>query len=58
MSVRLVNVDRNTPMLLPPDMREWMAQDGLAHFVLEAAESLDCAPARRLLGERVRQRAA
>jgi transposase len=42
MSTRLVNVDRNTPMLLPPDMREWVAQDDLAHFVLEAVESLDC----------------
>jgi transposase len=41
MSTRQVNVDRKTPMLLPPDMREWVAQDDLAHFVLEAVESLD-----------------
>lgn len=42
MSTRLVNVDRKTPMLLPPDMREWVAQDDLAHFVVEAVEGLDC----------------
>ena len=42
MSTRLVNVDRNTPMLLPADLREWVAQDDLAHFVLEAVEGLDC----------------
>jgi transposase len=41
MSTRFVNVDRCTPMLLPPDLREWVADDDLAHFVLEAVESLD-----------------
>ncbi len=28
-------------MLLPPDLREWIADDDLAHFVLEAVESSD-----------------
>jgi hypothetical protein len=36
MSVRLVNVDRNTPMLLPPDLREWVRDDDLVHFVIDA----------------------
>lgn len=45
MSARFVNIDRETPMLLPPDLREWVAEDDLAHFVLEAVEGLDTAGA-------------
>lgn len=40
MSVRFVNIDRETPMLLPPDLREWVREDDLAHFVLEAMETV------------------
>jgi transposase len=40
MSARFKNVDRNTPMLLPPDLRDWVAEDDLVHFVLEAVERL------------------
>ena len=28
-------------MLLPPDLREWVAKDDLAHFILEALEGVD-----------------
>ena len=35
-----VNVDRLTPMLLPPDLRDWVPQDDLVHFVLEAVEQV------------------
>ena len=45
MSARFVNIDRETPMLLPPDLREWVAEDDLAHFILEAVEGLDTAGA-------------
>ena len=38
MAERLVNIDRQTPMLLPPDLREWVAKNDLAHLVLEAVE--------------------
>jgi transposase len=41
MSARFVNVDRQTPMLLPVDMREWVRGDDLAHFVLEAVEGME-----------------
>ncbi len=34
MSERFVNVDRDTPMLLPVDLREWVAADDMVHFVL------------------------
>jgi transposase len=41
MAEGLVNIDRQTPMLLPPDLREWVAENDLAHLVLEAVELCD-----------------
>jgi transposase len=41
MAERFVNVDRQTPMLLPPDLREWVADNELAHLILEAVELCD-----------------
>ena len=40
MAARFKNIDRHTPMLLPPDLREWVAEDDLVHFVIEAVERL------------------
>lgn len=40
MSARFVDVDRETPMLLPPDMRDWVPEDDLVHFVIEAVHRL------------------
>ena len=40
MAHRFKNADRKTPMLLPPDLREWVAEDDLVHFVVEAVERL------------------
>jgi transposase len=40
MAHRFQNIDRNTPMLLPPDLREWVAQDDLVHFIIGAVERL------------------
>jgi transposase len=45
MSTRFVNIDRNTPMLLPPDLREWVQHDDLVHFVVEALALLDVSSA-------------
>ncbi|MBS1864029.1 MAG: transposase [Actinobacteria bacterium] len=33
--------DRDQPLLLPPDLREWLPEDHLAWFVIESVESLD-----------------
>jgi len=33
-------VDRDTPMLLPPDLREWLPQDHLAYLVLSVVAEL------------------
>jgi transposase len=46
MSTRLVNVDRNTPMLLPPDLRDWVREDDLVHFIIDALAVLDVSTAR------------
>ena len=40
MAERFVNVDRDTPMLLPVDLREWIPQDDLVHFVINAVEMM------------------
>ena len=40
MAERLVNADRDTPMLLPVDLREWVPEDDLVHFVITAVESM------------------
>jgi transposase/IS5 family transposase len=45
MATRFVNIDRQTAMLLPPDLKEWVAENDLAKFVLEAVEVTDTAGA-------------
>lgn len=46
MAARFVCVDRQTPLLLPPDLRDWLPEDHLAHFILEAVNALPLAGAR------------
>lgn len=41
MARRFVNIDRQTPMLLPADLRDWVAADDLVHFVIECVEGFD-----------------
>jgi len=40
MPARLINLDRQTPMFLPCDLREWIPDDHLVHFIVEAVEQL------------------
>jgi hypothetical protein len=40
MAQRCKTIDRNSPFLLPPDLRDWVAQDDLVHFVIHAVERL------------------
>lgn len=35
---RLVQSEQSQPYLLPPDLRDWLPEDDLAHFVVEAVE--------------------
>lgn len=41
MAARFVNIDRETPLLLPPDLRDWVAKDDLVTFIIDAVESCD-----------------
>jgi transposase len=41
MATRFVSIDRDTPLLLPPNLRDWVPVDHLVHFILDAVEALD-----------------
>jgi transposase len=41
MAENLVNVDRDTPMLLPVDLRQWVPENDLVHFVISAVDSMN-----------------
>ena len=36
--IRFIPSDRSQPFLMPPDLREWVPEDDLAHFIIEAVE--------------------
>lgn len=36
MATRIINIDRNTSLLSPPDLCDWVADDDMVHFVIEA----------------------
>src|SRR6266542_3540846 len=40
MPARFVTVDRQTPMFLPCDLREWLPASPIVHFILDAVEQL------------------
>jgi len=40
MATRLKNLDRDTPMLLPPDLREWIPDNHIVHFLVDAVDRL------------------
>jgi transposase len=46
MAARFVIVDHDTPLLLPPDIRDWVPTDHLVHFVMDAVGQLDLQRAR------------
>jgi transposase len=41
MPERYVDVDRQTPMLLPVDLRDWVARDDLARLIVDVVEQCD-----------------
>jgi transposase len=41
MRARFVNVDRETPSLFPADLRDWLPENPLIHFIVEAIERFD-----------------
>lgn len=40
MPARFVNIDHDTPLLLPPNIRDWVPHDHLAHYILDAVDEL------------------
>jgi hypothetical protein len=46
MAENLVCIDRDTPMLLPPDLRDWVADDDLAHFIIHVIGEMPTGEAR------------
>ncbi len=38
---KFVDCERDQAFLLPPDLRDWIPEDDLAHFVIEAVERVD-----------------
>ena len=41
MAARFVTIDYDTPLMLPPDLRQWVPARHLAHFILDAVEAMD-----------------
>jgi transposase len=41
MATRFVPIDRDTPLLLPPNLRDWVPADHLVHFIIDAVDALD-----------------
>jgi transposase len=41
MGARFVNVDRDTVMLLPPSMQEWVDPNDMVHFVIDAVQTME-----------------
>jgi transposase len=41
MAARYLVIDHDTPMLLPPSLRDWLPPDHLVHVIMDAVEQLD-----------------
>ena len=41
MAKRFVSVDRDTPLLMPPSIQEWVSEDDMARFVVDAVSVVE-----------------
>jgi transposase len=41
MNTKFVYVNHKQPLLLSPDLRDWVPEDDLVHFVIAAVDGLD-----------------
>ena len=46
MAARFVHVDHDTPLLLPPDLRNWISKDHMVHFIMDAVDALNLTTAK------------
>jgi hypothetical protein len=44
MAQNFLSCDREQELLLPPSLREWLPEEHLAWFVLDAVEAMDLRP--------------
>src|SRR5260370_21526751 len=40
MAARFVNLDRQTPLFLPCDLREWVPEEHIVHFIVDEVEQI------------------
>lgn len=41
MATRFINIDHDTPMLLPPDLRDWVPENHIVNFIMDAVRLLN-----------------
>jgi len=46
MAAKFVHIDHDSPLLLPPDLRDWIAKNHMVHFVRDAVDALDLSAAK------------
>jgi len=46
MAAKFVSVDHDTPLLMPPDLRDWVPEGHLVHFIMDAVRLLDVGQAK------------
>ena len=46
MAARFVHLDHDTPLLLPPDLRDWISKDDMVHFIMDSVDTLDLTSAK------------
>ncbi len=46
MAARFIPVDHDTPLLLPPDLRDWVPENHMVHFIMDAVNLLSMERAR------------
>src|SRR5271155_6236245 len=46
MAARYRVIDHDTPLLMPPSLRDWLPPDHLVHVIMDAVEELDLSRAR------------
>jgi transposase len=46
MAAKFVSIDHDSPLLLPPDLRDWVEPGHMVHFIMDAVDALDLSAAR------------
>ena len=46
MAAKFVCIDHDSPLLLPPDLRDWLPPEHMVHFIMDAVDALDLSQAR------------